>query len=127
MPTLDTIVQKIANAIERQEDYAPGTRAYRNSNPGNIWDGICPGKPKRIWPQFAIDADGFVMFPSYSTGRNVMEQQIRLKISRGETLRVLINQWDSSDPQATRDVYVSHVAEWTQLPSDEPLQSLISV
>lgn len=131
--TLQSIVTLIADAIERQEGFrdAAGniitsTRAGRNNNPGNIWDGLCPGKVKRIWPQFPVDASGFVVYPNYPTGRGAMERQISLKISRNETLRTLINQWDSSDPQPTRDLYVAHVAEWTGLPTDEPLNSLVT-
>ena len=132
--TLEELITKIADAIERQEGFrdAAGqvnitTRAGRNNNPGNIWDGICPGKVQRIWPHFPIDASGFVIYPDYATGRAAMARQLSLKISRNQTLRVLINQWDSSDPQATRDVYVSHVAEWTGLPTDEALHSLVTV
>jgi hypothetical protein len=59
-------------------------------------------------------------------GRQLMEGQIKLKIGRGENLRKLINEWDSSDPQATRDVYVANVASWTGLPTDVELKSLIT-
>ena len=131
--TLEELVTKIADAIERQEGYrdAAGNpittgSPYKRQNPGSIWDGLCPGKVQRIWPHFPIDASGFVIYPDYATGRAAMEKQLSLKISRDETLRVLINQWDSSDPQTTRDVYVSHVAEWTGLPTNEILMNLVT-
>ncbi len=123
----------LGNAIARQEGFrddagqiTPTTRAGRNNNPGNIWDGLCPGKVQRIWPHFPIDSSGFLVLPNYPTGRSLMEKQISLKISRNETLRILINQWDSSDPTPTRDLYVTHVAEWTGLPTDEVLLNLVT-
>jgi hypothetical protein len=111
------LVTAIADSIERQEGYAPGTRAYRNNNPGNIWDGLDPanGKTRRIWPEYPIDDEGFLKLPDYATGRALMESQIRIKINRGETLTKLINEWDSSDPPATRAAYVANVATWTGL------------
>ena len=79
--TLQDIVTKIADSIERQEggrdaagNIVPNTRAARNNNPGNIWDGLCPGKVQRIWPRYRIDSAGFVVFPNYATGRGAMER-----------------------------------------------------
>lgn len=131
--TLQDIVTKIADSIERQEggrdaagNIVPNTRAARNNNPGNIWDGLCPGKVQRIWPRYRIDSAGFVVFPNYATGRGAMERQIWLKVSKDETLRMLIEQWDSSDAPATRALYVAHVAEWTGLPTDQVLMELVT-
>ena len=125
--TLENLVAKIADAIARQEGFHdPRSRAAMNCNPGNIWDGLCPGKTKRIWPQYPIDLTGFLIWPDNATGRALMEKQIRLKISRNETLRTLINQWDSSDTKVVRDLYVQHVAEWTGLPTDTVLKDLVT-
>jgi hypothetical protein len=119
------LVQAIADAIERQEGYAPSTRAYRNNNPGNIWDGLIPGqKSKRIWPQYPIDAESFLVLPDYATGRGLMEGQIQLKINRGETLSQLLNEWDSSDPAATRATYVANVSVWTGIDPGVPLNTM---
>lgn len=126
--TIQDVVTKIADAIARQEGFHdPRSRAARNHNPGNIWDGLCTGKSKRIWPQYPIDLTGFLILPDNATGRALMEKQIRLKISRNETLRTLINQWDSSDKKVVRDLYVQHVAEWTGLPIDDVLADLFKM
>jgi hypothetical protein len=120
----DALIQAIANAIQAQEGYYPGSRAFRNNNPGNIWDGLSPGKTKRIWNQYPIDADGFLILPDYATGRALMEGQISLKINRGETLTQLINEWDSSDSTATRATYVANVSTATGLDPNAPLNTL---
>ena len=109
----EDLIQLIANAIQKQEGYYPGSRAFRNNNPGNIWDDVAPGKPKRIWPQYPIDDKGFLKLPDYATGRALMENQLRIKINRGETLTQLINEWDSSDPPATRATYLANVTAAT--------------
>ncbi len=121
---MNDLIQAIANAIQSQEGYYPGSRAFRNNNPGNIWDGLSPGKTRRIWPQYPIDADGFLVLPDYATGRSLMENQISIKISRGETLTQLINEWDSSDSAGTRATYVSNVSMATQLDPNTPLNTL---
>lgn len=131
--TLQNLITIIGNAIERQEggrdaagNIVPNTRAARNNNFGNIWDGLCPGKVQRIWPRYPIDSAGFVVFPNYATGRGAMDRQISLKISRKETLRILIEQWDSSDTKPVQEIYVEHVAEWTGLPTDQVLLELVT-
>ena len=43
--------QKLAAAIARQEGFKEGTRAWKNNNPGNIWDGLSSHKLVRIWPK----------------------------------------------------------------------------
>ena len=120
------LITAIADAIERQEGYAPGTRAYRNNNPGNIWDGLDPehGKTRRIWPQYPIDEQGFLKLPDYATGRALMESQLRIKINRGETLPKLLNDWDSSDPAPTRAVYVANVSGWLAIDPNVPLNTM---
>ena len=97
------------------------------TTPGTSGTESAPAKFSASGPTSPSMPLGFVIYPDYATGRAAMEKQLSLKISRNQTLRVLINQWDSSDPQATRDVYVSHVAEWTGLPTDEALHSLVTV
>jgi hypothetical protein len=119
------LISLLADAIQKQEGYYPGSRGYRNNNPGNLWDGLIPGvKTKRIWPQYPLDNENFVVFPDYSTGRAVMENQIRIKIGRGETLTQLLNEWDSGDPASTRATYVSNVTSWTGLDPNTPLNQL---
>jgi hypothetical protein len=123
--TLRLLVASICAGIQRQEGFLPGTRAWRNHNPGNLWDGSYPGKVGRIWPQYPLDDAGFVIFPDYATGFSEMEHQVQLKVERGDTLRVLVNQWDSGDPQRNRDTYLADLVEWTGFPADTPLVALV--
>jgi hypothetical protein len=114
------LVSTIADGIERQEGYFPGSLTYRNNNPGAIWDGLTDTKKTRIWPQYPIDGGGFLTLPDYSTGRALEENQVALKISRGVTLRQLLAEWSNTDGAA----YSANVAEWSGLPTDTPLNLL---
>ena len=116
------IIRKIGDAIQRMEGYAPGTRAYKNNNPGNIWDGTGPGKPRRIWPSIPIDASGFLVYPSYAAGRAEMERQIAMKIDRGLTLRSLITEW-APPVENNTSLYVGNVSQWTGIPPDVVLRN----
>jgi len=120
-----SLASSIVDAIKTQEGYYPGSRAYRNNNPGNIWDDVIPGvKPRRIWPQYPIDNGGFLVLPDYQTGYNLAVGQINLKISRGESLTQAINEWDSGDPASTRATYVANVSAALGIDPNVPLNTL---
>ena len=56
-----TLMDKWADAIQQHEGWYPGSRSYRNNNPGNI---------KYIGQKRAIGSDGtFCVFASYEDGR----------------------------------------------------------
>ncbi len=114
------LAEDIAGFIQQQEGWYPGSRSYRNNNPGNIWDNM----PKRIWPQYPIDSAGFLVLPDYQTGYNLMLGQINLKMGRGETLTQLLNEWDSGDPASTRATYVSNAVAALQVDPNVPLNQL---
>ena len=117
------IVKDLADAIQRMEGYKPGTRAWGNNNPGNIWDGLAEGKKKRIWPNIPIDDKGFLKYADYATGRAALEKDLALKISRGMTLTSLINMYA---PPVENDTlrYIKLVSTWTGLPIDVPLNTV---
>ncbi len=109
-----SLIPDLADAITRQEG------RVLNNNPGNIWDNM----PTRIWPNLPIDSRGFVIYPTMEEGRAAMENQLAIKIARGETLSTLIGAWDSGDSPATRATYIRNVSSWTGRPPDVPLNSL---
>ena len=93
----DATVNTIAQAIQQQEGYYPGSLAYTNNNPGNLiyvgQAGATPG------------AGGFAKFPDYSTGYQALLNQIHLYASRGMTIQDTMNVYapagqGSNDPTA---------------------------
>jgi hypothetical protein len=68
-------VNSLAQAIQQQEGYYPGSLAYTNNNPGNL---VYAGQPGA-----SPGAGGFASFPSYSAGYQALENQITLDATRG--------------------------------------------
>jgi hypothetical protein len=68
--TVTPQLQTLAQAIQTQEGYYPGSVAYTNNNPGNLvyagQAGATPGP------------NGFAVFPSYQDGLNALYNQLNL-------------------------------------------------
>lgn len=118
-----SVIETIAQAIIRQEGNAPGTRAHRNNNPGNIWDGVGAGKSVRIWPNLPTDDKGFVIYPTYEAGYQALLNDIRIKVNRGMTLEQLITMYAPPSENDTA-AYIANVSAWTGLPTGHPLNQL---
>jgi hypothetical protein len=67
----------MAQAIKKQEGYYPGSRSYRNNNPGNLrWkstNGKYPWKGAT-----GADSTFHVIFDTYENGYNALLYQLRL-------------------------------------------------
>jgi hypothetical protein len=61
------LIEKMADAIQRFEGWAPGSVSYKNNNPGNIKASNEPWIGQR-----AIDSRGFVVFDTYEHGRRAL-------------------------------------------------------
>lgn len=113
----------LAQAIQTQEGYAPGTLAYQNNNPGNLvyvgQAGATPG------------AGGFAAFSSYQAGYQALENQIQLDATRGTdvngnpvgTVGQLITSWAPPSQNDTA-AYISSVTSQTGFGANDPLSSL---
>ncbi len=122
-----TAVNTLAAAIQTQEDYYPGSVAYRNNNPGNLVYAGQSGARR--------GADGFAVFPSYDLGLAALKNQIYLDASRGtdvtgrpiRNVQELISSWaPASDPRNNTPAYISSVVRQTGYAPDAPLSSLDS-
>jgi hypothetical protein len=83
---LGASVDLLAAAIQKQEGWYPGSPSYRNNNPGNL---IYVGQSGAI----GADANGFAVFPDYSTGYQALVNQLNLDASRGMTVDQLASSW----------------------------------
>jgi hypothetical protein len=116
----DTTVNTIAQAIQQQEGYYPGSLAYTNNNPGNLiyagQSGAVPG------------SGGFAKFPDYTTGYQALLNQIQLYASRGMTIQDMMNVYapagqGSNDPT----VYAMAIANAVGASPSTPLTDLGSL
>lgn len=116
-------VDSIAQAIQTQEGYYPGSLAYRNNNPGNL---VYAGQPGAT-----PGAGGFAAFSSYSAGYSALENQINLDFTRGtdvngkpiNTVADLISSWAPPSENNTA-AYIASVSSQTGIPADASLSSL---
>lgn len=87
-------VNTIAQAIQQQEGYYPGSLAYRNNNPGNL---VYAGQTGATQ-----GAGGFAAFPSYDVGYQALLNQIQLYAGRGYSIQQMMNIYlGSGDPNIT--------------------------
>ena len=118
-------VNAIAQAIQTQEGYYPGSLAYQNNNPGNL---VYAGQPGA-----SQGAGGFASFSSYTLGYQALLNQINLDATRGTdvngnpttTVGQLIASWaPSSDPANNTPAYIASVAGQTGYSASDNLLSL---
>lgn len=80
----------VAQAVQLQEGWAPGTLAYTNLNPGNLVPAGQPG--------CTPGAGGFCAFPDYATGYQALLNQVNLDASRGYTILQFTTKYLGGDP-----------------------------
>lgn len=120
-PTIldSTTVNSIAQSIQQQEGYYPGSLAYINNNPGNLIYAGQSGATR--------GANGYAAFSSYSAGYQALLNQIQLYASRGMTIQDMMNVYapagqGSNDPVA----YAQTIAQSVGASPGTPLVSLDS-
>ena len=116
-------VTAIANAIQTQEGYYPGSVAYRNNNPGNlVYAGQAGASP---------GVGGFASFDTLADGQAALDNQITLDATRGTdvngnpttTLAQLITSWAPPSENDTA-TYIANVSASTGFDPNAPLSSL---
>jgi hypothetical protein len=82
-----TKLDDLTLAIQKHEGWRPGTRSYRNNNPGNIEYG------KFAKSNGAIGSDGrFAIFPDYNTGRIALKTLLKKNYSH-LTIKGMVNKY----------------------------------
>lgn len=94
-------VDAIAAAIAQYEGSALAGGGWRNNNPGNLRDAA-----GSIWPEYAHDARGFVIFPDADTGWYWLRHQIWLDmVERGLSLWEFISKYAPGSENNTAAYY----------------------
>lgn len=70
-----SVLDSFAAEIQHFEGWYPGSRSYRNNNPGNIRPG------NLSLGQIGVDGGGFAIFPDYNTGYNALVNDIYAKFT----------------------------------------------
>jgi hypothetical protein len=119
-----TTLNALAQAIQTQEGYYPGSVAYTNNNPGNL---VYVGQPGAT-----AGVGGFAAFPSYSAGFQALENQIQLDATRGTdvngnpiaTVGDLIHSWAPASAGNNTPAYIASVTSQTGFSPSDNLLSL---
>jgi len=117
-------VTALANAIQNQEGYYPGSVAYTNNNPGNL---VYAGQPGAT-----AGPGGFAVFSSYDSGYQALTNQIQLDAVRGTDVNgnpvtnvgELISSWAPASAGNDTASYISNVTQQTGFNASDDLLSL---
>lgn len=108
----------IANVIQTQEGWFPGSVSQRNNNPGNL---KCAGQPGVV----SCDPRGFAVFSDYAAGYQALQSQISLDASRGLSIADFMAKYapasDANDPAS----YAAKVAQAAGLQVSDPLAAAL--
>lgn len=110
---MNDLIQRVTNAIIRQEGMAPDF-----PNPGNLRSAPWLFKPT-ILNNFWVPA-------SRAVGVAGAAHCVALRIARGESLRQLISAWAPAGDHNNTEAYIAHVKEWAAIPDENaPLWSYL--
>lgn len=121
-----------AKAIEKEEFWAPGTRSYRNCNPGNI-------KASHYTIQFpgekGVDRDGFLIFDTYDSGFKALclflEAAARKQLRpyhidiNGKEFECTLSRFTEIYANPPNDNYVRNVAATLKVGVEELIKNLL--
>jgi hypothetical protein len=111
-------IDAVAQAIQQQEGYYPGSLAYTNNNPGNL----------RYAGQASATqgAGGFAAFPDYAAGYQALLNQISLDASRGLTILQFTSKYAPAADGNNPNAYAVAIANATGLTINDPLAGALS-
>jgi len=112
-------IEKLAHAIKKFEGWYPGSRSFRNNNPGNL----------RSSKFQAGSADGFAFFNSHAIGWSALIWDLRQKclgktrtnLGPESTLHDLIFTWSETDQK----VYLDFVCQQLGVAGDFQLKNFL--
>jgi hypothetical protein len=104
-------LRQIALAVQKSEGCRPGTRSYRNNNPGNIEYGPFARSAG------AIGSDGrFAIFPSEEVGLQAIEKLLQTKGYRGKTIDQIGRRWAPPSEHELNSHWSKNVVKYSGLP-----------
>jgi hypothetical protein len=108
-----------AQAIQQFEGWFPGSRSYRNNNPGNLRVLGAPG-------QIGVDPGGFAIFDSYASGFAALVSDLTAKIAKypGATLAEIMGRYAPASDGNDTSSYTNFIARALGVSPDTKLSQL---
>jgi hypothetical protein len=115
-------ISALADAIQVFEGFYPGSRAYRNNNPGNLEYHNQPGTTGADLQN--RQPPGYAIFATYEAGRTALEALIRLRIAQHSAWTLLDFFYSYAPPSDNNDPdgYASTVARLVGVSPDTKLE-----
>jgi hypothetical protein len=121
--TLSSVLGTMARAIQRFEGWVPGSRSFRNNNPGNLryadWE--------KSFGAVNKDPQGFAIFGTYEQGFSALIHLLGMRVTQHPewTVYDLFNSYapasDGNDPQS----YAQYVASALGIDATTQLGGLV--
>ncbi len=93
------LLERLVDGIQKQEGWYPGSRSYRNNNPGNLEYGDFAKR------HGAIGSDGrFAIFPDYETGRAATAALAKSSGYKGMSIAEMGARWSPGQKGAFRGI-----------------------
>lgn len=108
----------VAQAIQTQEGWYPGSVSYTDNNPGNL---MAVGQAN-----CTPTAAGFCSFPNYADGWNALLNQISLDASRGMSISQFTSSYAPASAGNDPVTYASNIADAVGLSPSDSLAAAIS-
>lgn len=125
----NSLIEKMAAAIEKVEGWFPGSRSQRNNNPGNLrWNG-----GEQWQGQIGVDSGNFIIFDSYNNGKralmklitNAATGQLAPSYDPRSGLYSFFQRYapssDNNDPKS----YAEQVAAYMQIDVNTPISQFV--
>jgi hypothetical protein len=114
-----SVIEKIAAAIQSFEGYFPGSVSFRNNNPGNLKFANQPGATGQ-------DARGFAIFDNFDDGQEALLTLLNKRAAQHPewTLLDLFNSYAPPTDNNNPAQYADFVATRTGLTSDTTLSEI---
>jgi hypothetical protein len=116
-------LSEFCKAIEQYEGYKPGTRAYRNKNPGNL----------RHWPTQDGTEGGFAKFNTYEKGFAALKEMITRAASGKsktykptDTFLAFFRRYAPASDHNAPDPYAKFVAKKLGVPVETQIKQLLA-
>lgn len=104
VPSQTSASDPYASTIQTIEGWYPGSKSYRNNNPGNLRFADQPGAS-------GADAQGFAQFPDYTTGLSALHKQIALDTKRGLSIQDFAKKYAPVQDGNNPDTYAAQLAK----------------
>lgn len=115
-------IRLMADAIQGFEGWFPGSRSYRNNNPGNLkYTAWTHGQGAT-----GQDSTGFAVFPNYETGRAALTSLLMLRVRQHPewTILDLFNSYAPPSDNNPTAQYAATVAKKAGVTADTKLGEL---